>query len=63
MHLYPSEQTLDLVLKSLMITPNTCTLCLNDLCDLLPFVCDLGMRCQVGLDQDDQMEQLFNIIP
>src|SRR5882724_10535951 len=49
-HLYPSEQTLDLVLESLMIVPNTCALCLNDFCNLLPFVTDLGMRRKVGID-------------
>ena len=50
MHLYPSEQTLDLVLEGLMIAPNTCTLCLNDFCNLLPFVGDLGMRHKVWID-------------
>ena len=61
-HLYPSEQTLELVLQSIMIMPNICTLCLNDLHDFLPFVCDLAMRHQVGIDHD-HMEQLFDIIP
>jgi len=38
-HLYPSEQTLDLVLQSLIIAPNTSTLHLNDFCGLLPYRC------------------------
>ena len=50
MHLYPSEQTLDLVLESLMIAPNTCALCLNNFCNLLPFFSDLGTKHKVGID-------------